>query len=166
MQTMARLLATALAVPLLALSGCGPPSAAAVRAGFAAEETCPVERVQVETSFPTDGVADDGTPLAGRPPPAVASDPGRLEMWRRQNASVWSERSDVRIYDIEGCGIKVRRVCWQGRRRAGCKTLHRHDLESEARTAATLREIDEEMAQERAKICGSGHVPGDFCRSP
>jgi hypothetical protein len=148
------------------LTACGAPSASAVRQGFSISETCPLERVHVQEADPSaiDGPPSDNETLAGRPSPEVAADPERLALWKERTEERWAARSDVHVYDIEGCGITTRRVCWRAGTRGRCETVERHNVESEAKTAALLRQIDEQMDRARAEVCGGMFAPVDFCK--
>ena len=99
----------ALAAPLFATPACGGPSLLeGARAQFANEHTCPQARVSVteRTDIPAHVL---WAPL--RPPADVASDPGRLAMWQRQQRDDEREADRRTVVDVAGCGHAERLAC-------------------------------------------------------
>jgi hypothetical protein len=90
---------------VLTLLGCeaapyGVASADQARRDFSSAAFCPMDRVDAERVSPM--------PPA---PPAIASDPERMDMWREKFEGHVDPRARQTIA-VSGCGEKTRYTCW------------------------------------------------------
>ncbi len=82
---------------LVALSGAGCVSREAqTRAQFSSEVTCPESRVAVAQQILLT------TPTA--PPPEIAADPERLQMWRERDEARRAVDREKQYFSAQGCG--------------------------------------------------------------
>jgi hypothetical protein len=99
-------MAAALALTLLGCVACatlreGPGGAAQARRDFSRETFCPEHRVEAARVIPM--------PV---PPPAIAKDPERLEMWR-STFQRRGEQEPRQTIAVSGCGTRATYACWE-----------------------------------------------------
>jgi len=111
--------------------------ATGAKEAFAKKYSCPADRVVVRKRGdvrPSQIYLDnDWTP--GTPPEEVASDPGRLSVWRRERAKSRQQRIDsydhrfnhsITVFEVGGCGHTAFMGCYHPQRgyAADCKEGH------------------------------------------
>jgi hypothetical protein len=107
-----------LAAMALSAASCGYLiDAAKVRQQFATDHSCPPARVTVrELPLPAAPV------VAREPPPEIAADPERLELWReseraRQERIRQAQQDDLRMFEVQGCEVHETLTCSRYRQR-------------------------------------------------
>jgi hypothetical protein len=94
----------ALPVILAGLPACtrinSPRAAEQAREQFSQDDFCPVSRVSVKRIIPLETA-----------PPAVASDPARVEMWQ-DTADMHADADPRKTFEVTGCGDRVTYSCW------------------------------------------------------
>ena len=122
----ARLVATCLLVAAVASLAAGCSDTELARERFASMYTCPEERGTV--ALRKDLKAVDLMLRPEQPPRAIAADPGRLEMWSREQARKAADWDGKSVVDARGCGQQVLLVCGNlrvsvGAQQRGCRTV-------------------------------------------
>lgn len=97
--------ALGLVAAALALTGCEPAprgaaTADAARREFSSADFCPMDRVEAERLSPMPP-----------PPPAIASDPERMAMWRARFETHLDPKARQTIA-VAGCGDRATYACW------------------------------------------------------
>jgi hypothetical protein len=103
------------AVFAVIIVGCSDKSIA--RDNFERTFTCPADRLTVTPR--KDLVARDLATQPATPPPDVAADPGRLELWKKKEASRTSDYDGDSVVQVQGCSHEVFYVCGDLRVSAG-----------------------------------------------
>jgi hypothetical protein len=142
--------------------GCRQVTPEQVQWRFARMETCPISRVSISE--------EEGEPtpksLALRestPPDDVASDPERLAMWTADRTRPWSRRTDIRVYQVSGCGSQEVVACYRIPMSSGrCQTLSTHH-ELPAETQRLIQEVDAEIAKANELLCSSPFYTSSKC---
>ena len=132
---------TPLAIPAVlcatALLGCKSFEAEA-RERFSDAVSCPTSKVEVRE---LEGVSAhevrekyDTTPKP-TPPPEVAADPERLEVWEKKQAKLRADRTEPGfgsdVFEATGCGETITYECWRkkksvnGQSSVDCTDIHR-----------------------------------------
>ena len=127
------------------LTGCKSREEQA-REQFSNAVSCPASKVKVREleGVTAQEIRDEHDTSKPKPPPEVAADPERLEVWeeneakqRRANAREPGFGSDV--FEVKGCGETITYECWRknkwrgGESSVGCSQLHRDPSKARAK---------------------------------
>lgn len=103
-------------VPLAALAGCKTLGAGATES-YSLLYSCPVEQIQTFERSDLDAAAvleqwhaSTGTTPTG-PPPGVAEDPARRELWEARRAEVLAKLDEKTAFEVRGCGHQEFFLC-------------------------------------------------------
>jgi hypothetical protein len=103
-------LGVALCGATLALAGCGTMLAHTYAASvFSRQNVCPSDRMIVR-AIP---VRPEAVFVAAPPPADVASDPGRLRVWERDQRADFKSFDELTYVAVSGCGQRQGYLCWQ-----------------------------------------------------
>jgi hypothetical protein len=105
------------------VSGCSDSGLA--KETFAASQVCPEERVTATVRKDLDPI--DLMTRPEKPPPEIAADVQRLELWNQQRKSRSSDWEGKAVVQVRGCDVEKFYVCGQlrvsvGATRRGCAT--------------------------------------------
>jgi hypothetical protein len=79
---------------------------------FSETYTCPPERVEVRKRSDLKATDVEGHSAAGQPPAEIAADPGRLQMWQKeQREKDDNENSYHTVVEARGCDHQVLYTC-------------------------------------------------------
>lgn len=153
---------TCILVFSFALVGCAPTpvTAAAARSNFASTHSCPASRLDVTEE--EDMSARELATKESAPPPEIAADPERREMYLAPRTRSWEREGDVHVFTVEGCDHRSLIACGRRGRFPGyvsCTTLESHDLAFEARMKQWQDKEDAIMRQ----LCSEPLVPREMC---
>jgi hypothetical protein len=144
------------------LASCAPTpvTAAAAKKDFASTHSCPAHRLDVteeEDLSPRELATKESSP-----PPEIASDPERREMYLAPRTRSWEREGDVHLYTVEGCDHRSLIACGRRGRFPGyvsCTTLESHDLAFEAQMKQ-WQDKDDELTRQ---LCSEPLAPREMC---